>query len=135
MSYDIAEIVVGWTMVLWGVGSLINPKVIQSYIQFSTSNDEMHETVSYLVYPLLFILGLIVITIHNDWYLHLSVITTIAGWVLTLKAFGWIAFRKHFKRLAKKLSPTMSQPWFNYTYSGVMVLLGLAVLWNVFYSL
>ncbi len=131
--YSLVELVLGIGFTLWGVSSLFNKNILKSHIHLFLSDEETHETISYLVTTMFLILGAIIISVHNDWYVGLSLITTIIGWALVIKCFLWLSFRKFLKPTVKNMKNILLSKWMHLGYSSALVILGLATLWNHVY--
>lgn len=131
--YYVIELVMGFSLVLWGVGALINPNVVKSFLRLGTSNDETYELLSYLLAFIFLMLGLAIIVVHNDWFLQWSIITTLIGWVVTIKSFLWLAFRKKVKKIVQKFQHFLTASWFNIAYNVVLIVAGSLILFNYYY--
>ncbi len=125
--YSLTESVVGSALIIWGLALLINKHILQSFVDTFT-NIEDNETLSYLTASMFLILGLITTAVHNDWYWSSSLIVTLIGWILILKAGFWLFFPKIAARLAKKMSHLILSSWFRFVSAGGIIFLGLIVL-------
>lgn len=125
--YSLVEKVTASSMILWGFSLLINPKILISFYNTFTDK-EKNETFLYLTAGVFLTFGLIIIWIHNDWYLAPSVIVTAIGWILILKAMFWICFPALAIKLAKKFYKLISNKWFPPVYGVASIALGLFIL-------
>ena len=124
--YSVVENVTAGAMIFWGLALIINSHIIESFVKTFT-NVEDNETLSYLTGSMFFILGLIVLFVHNDWYFGLSLVVTLAGWIITVKSALWVLFPFFFARQLKKLSPFILNFWFRIGVGAFLILSGLAV--------
>ncbi len=131
--YSLVELVLGISFTLWGVTILINKNILTSFVKLFLSDDQEFEGISYLIATMFLILGIIIVCVHNDWYMGLSLITTVLGWILVLKCFLWLAFREFLKIKMKKMLPILLNEWMNLSYGLSLIILGIATLWNHFY--
>ena len=124
--YSLVESVVGSTLVIWGLALIVNKHIIKSFFDTFT-NIEDNETLSYLTATMFLVLGLITVWVHNDWYLNSTIIVTVLGWLLIIKASLWLLFPKFIANFGKKLSYLILNSWFRLGYGVAIVILGLLV--------
>ena len=125
--YSLVEKLTGSSMVLWGLALLINPKILLSFYNIFTKKEE-NETFLYLTAGMFLTFGLIIVWIHNDWYLAPSVIVTAIGWFLILKAMFWISFPSFAIKLIKKFYKLIASKWFPPVYGLGLMILGFLIL-------
>ena len=114
-------------MILWGIALLFNPHILISLYNTYTDK-EKNETLIYITFGMFLTFGLIIVWIHNDWYLAPSIIVTLVGWVLILKALFWICLPNLAIKVSKKFYKLISKKWFPYAYGIALVLIGSLVL-------
>ena len=131
-QYSLVELVLGASFVLWGISSLINKHLLKSQIKLFLSNESPQEAISYLVATMFLVLGIIIISVHNDWYMGLSIVTTVIGWILVVKCFLWLAFKKSLMPMMRKMESLFLKRWVNLSYGIALIVLGVATLWNHF---
>ena len=129
--YSVVENVTASSLIFWGLALMINSHIIESFIKTFT-NVEDNETLSYLTGSMFFILGLIVLFVHNDWYLSFSLIVTLTGWIVAIKAALWVLFPFFFARQLKKISPLILNFWFRMVSGGFLIILGLLIFLKYF---
>ena len=125
--YSLAESVIACALIVWGLAIFVNPQIIPSFLD-TFINVEKNQTLLYLSSGMFLTLGLITIWVHNDWYLGVSVIVTLIGWLLTIKSSLWLLFPSQLARLTKKLYPFVSQTWFRIMYATINLVLALVIL-------
>ena len=125
--YSLVESVSASALVIWGLALLLNKRVIQSFFD-SFTNIEKNETLNYLTAGMFLILGLIIIWVHNDWYWSFSVIVSLLGWILAIKASLWLLFPLVLARWAKKSAFFALKAWFRFVSGFVIIILGLLIL-------
>ena len=125
--YSLVENVIACSFTIGGISFLVNSNIPRSL--FDTFTDiENNEGLIYLTAWMFLILGLITVWVHNDWYFGYSVIITLFGWILLIKASLWLLFAKHLSRLAKKMSFIVKNKWFPSIYGLALLLIGLFIL-------
>ena len=129
--YSLVESVVASSLIIWGVALIVNKHIVQSFFDTFT-NIERNETLSYLTATMFLVLGLITVTVHNDWYWGSALIVTLIGWILVFKASLWLFSPKIAASLAKKYSHLILNSWFHFVYGAVIILLGLIVFGKYF---
>ena len=125
--YSLVESVIGSTLIIWGLALIVNKNIIKSFFD-TFINLEKNETLSYLTSSMFLILGLIIVWVHNDWYWSPTIIVTLIGWIITIKASLWLFFPKIFISLAKRFSFIILYPWFHLAYGLCMILFGLLII-------
>ena len=94
----------------------------------SFTKKEENETLLYLTAGMFLTFGLIIVWIHNDWYLAPSVIVTAIGWILILKTMFWISFPSLAIKITKKFYNLIASKWFPPAYAIILIALGCFVL-------
>jgi len=125
--YSLVEKLTASSMILWGLALLFNPHILISLYKTYTDK-EKNETLLYITFGMFLTFGLIILWIHNDWYLAPSLIVTLVGWTLVLKAMFWICFPHWAIKLSKKFYKLISNQWFPYAYGLVLILIGSLIL-------
>ena len=125
--YTLVEKVTAASMILWGLALLLNPKILLSFYNTFTKKEE-NESLLYLTAGIFLSFGLAIIWIHNDWYLAPSIIVTMIGWILVLKAMFWISFPDFAIKIVKKFYKLISNKWFSYLYGLGLILVGFFIL-------
>ena len=131
--YSLIENVVGSSFLVWGLAILLNKHIIKSFFKIFT-NIEKNEVLILLTASMFLILGLITVWAHNDWYIGLSLIVTLIGWIITIKSSLWLCFPRQLAQISKKFSKLIEKPWFRFVYGGITLLIGLLILWKTFFS-
>ena len=125
--YTLVEKLTASSMILWGLALLLNPRILLSFYNTFIEKEE-NESLLYLTAGAFLTLGLIIVWIHNDWYLAPSIIVTLIGWILVLKAMLWMCFPNLGIKIAKKFYKLISNKWFAYIYGLGLILVGLFIL-------
>ena len=124
--YSLVESVIASAFIIGGVALTVNPSIIRSL--FDTFTDiENNEGLTYLTAWMFLMLGLITVWIHNDWYFGYSILVTLFGWILVIKASLWLLFPKSVIHLAKKMSFIIKNRWFHIVYGIALLLIGLFI--------
>ena len=125
--YSLVENVIASAFIIGGVAIAVNSNIVRSL--FDTFTDiERNEALTHLTAWMFLILGLITVWVHNDWYMDYSLVITVFGWILVIKASLWLLIPKPLIRLAKKMSFIVENRWFHIVYGLLLVLIGLFVL-------
>ena len=125
--YSLVENVIASAFVIGGIALIVNPNITRSL--FDTFTDiENNEGLIHLTAWMFLMLGLITVWVHNEWYFGYSILITLFGWILVIKAGLWLLIPKHIVHLAKKMSFIIKNRWFHIVYGAVLVLLGLFIL-------
>jgi len=130
--YSLVEWCLGVLSILVGISFLFNPKMIPNYVDLFLSEDKQDQVFIHLIALWFLGLGVLIVAVHNDWHMGLSLITTLIGWVWIIKCFLWLAFPKYLRAITKKLAPFFIKPMLCMGYSVMAILLGVAILWNHF---
>ena len=127
--YSLVENVIASAFMIGGLAITINSNIVRSL--FNTFTDiENNEALIHLTAWMFLMLGLITVWVHNDWFIDYSLIITLFGWILVVKASLWLLIPKHIVRLAKKMSFIVLSKWFHIVYGLVLILIGLFVFIN-----
>ena len=127
--YSLVENVIASAFVIGGIALTVNSGIVRSL--FDTFTDiEKNEALIHLTAWMFLMLGLITVWVHNDWYFGYSILVTLFGWILVIKASLWLLIPKHIVRLANKMSFIVKNRWFHIVYGLALVLIGLFILIN-----
>ncbi len=124
--YSLVEVVVASSLIIWGLSLIINKHIVQSFYNAFT-NIEKNEILIYLTASMFLILGLITVSVHNDWYLNPAIIVTLIGWIITIKSSLWLFFPRLLTKITKKSSVLILNSWFRFVYGAIIILLGMIV--------
>ena len=125
--YSLVENVIASAFILGGIALTINSNIIRALFDTFT-NIEKNEGLIYLTAWMFLMLGLITVWVHNDWYLGYSILITLFGWILVIKASLWLLFARHIVNLAKKMSFIVKSRWFHIVYGLALLLIGVFIL-------
>ena len=124
--YSLVENVIASAFIIGGIAIIANSSIPRSL--FDTFTDiENNQGLIYLTAWMFLMLGLITVWVHNDWFFGYSVLITLFGWILVLKATLWLMFPKLLVRLAKKMSFIIKNRWFHIGYGASLLLIGLFI--------
>ena len=127
--YFLVEKLTGSSMFLWGLALFINPKILISFFNVFVENEKENEVLRYFIAGLFLTFGLIIVWVHNDWHPSSSLLVTLVGWILIIKAMLWISFPRFFSKIGKKFFKNIVEStWFAYAYSLGLILVGLFIL-------
>ena len=125
--YDLVENVIASAFMIGGLALMVNSGIVRSL--FDTFTDiEKNEALVHLTAWMFLMLGLITVWVHNDWSFSYSILITLFGWILVIKASLWLFIPRHIIRLAKKMSFIVKSRWFHVVYGLALFLIGLFIL-------
>ncbi|MDE0092052.1 MAG: hypothetical protein OXN83_02060 [Oligoflexia bacterium] len=124
--YSLVENVIASAFVIGGIALTVNSSITRSL--FDTFTDiENNAGLIYLTAWMFLMLGLITVWVHTDWYFSYSILITLFGWILVVKASLWLLFPRLIIRFAKKLSFIVKSQWFHIVYGLTLLLIGLFI--------
>ena len=128
--YFLVEKLTGSSMFLWGLALFFNPRILTSFFNVFVENEKENETLRYFIAGLFLTFGLIIVWVHNDWHpAFSSLLVTLVGWILVIKAMLWISFPRLLSKIGKKFFKNIiKSTWFAYAYSLGLILVGLFIL-------
>ena len=121
--YSLVEVVLGSSLLIWGLALVINVKPVQQFLNFFLK-DNLSPIFIFVVASLLLPLGLSVIWIHNEWVFDFPVIVTLVGWAVVIKCFLWMVLPKQLVKIIKWMQPILNNPWFIRGYGLLCLILG-----------
>ncbi|MCZ0933478.1 MAG: hypothetical protein OXJ52_10070 [Oligoflexia bacterium] len=125
--YSLVENVIASSLIIGGIAFLVNSHIPRSLFDAFT-DIKNNEVLIYLTAWMFLILGFITVWVHNDWYFGYSIIITLFGWILVIKASLWLLFPRHLIHLAKKMSFIVKSHWFRIVYGLALLLIGAFIL-------
>ena len=126
--YSLVEVVLGTSLLLWGVALLVHIQSAQALIDFII-DDVQSPIWTYTVAAVGLICGLAVVWAHNEWAFSPSGIVTLIGWIVTIECFLWIVFPWQARQAVKKLGSFLKSPVFLRGYGAVITVLGALIVW------
>ena len=124
--YSLVEVVLGFSLLLWGVALVIHIRSAQTIIDFIV-DDEMSPIWTYTLSSLMLFCGLVVVLVHNEWVFDIPVIVTLVGWIVTIECFLWIVIPKQLRQVVKKLQPVLRNHIFLRGYGTLIAILGALI--------
>ena len=124
--YSLVEVVLGTSLLLWGVALVIHIRSAQAIIDFIV-DDVSSPIWTYTVSSLSLVCGLIVVWVHNEWVFDIPVIITLVGWIVTIECFLWIVIPEFLRKVVKKLRPLLKNPIFLKGYGILIAILGTLI--------
>lgn len=124
--YSLVEVVLGLSLLLWGVALVIHIRSAQAIIDFIV-DDEMSPIWTYTVSALMLFCGLVVVLVHNEWVFDIPVIVTLVGWIVTIECFLWIVIPQQLRQVVKKLQPVLRNHIFLRGYGVLIAILGALI--------
>lgn len=130
MGYDLfslVEIVLGVSLILWGVASIINKDIMKINLEIFASDEPFYQALSQIILIGILITGIFIVSVHNEWSMSFSIITTLFGWAALIKCFLWLAFKKPFQKLLNILKPWLLNPMIGIAISVLTIVIGLLI--------
>ena len=128
--FSLVEFVAGAAFVLVGVASLINKDIMKTHLELFSSNDLSHKALSQLMLIGFLIMGLVIVSVHNEWSMNLGILTTLVGWSMTIKCFLWLAFRDQMQSILKTMKPILQKPLVHFAMGALSIVVGLLMVWD-----
>ena len=126
--YSLVEVVLGSSLLLWGLALVIHVKPAQTVIDFIM--DDSSELFTYVVAAVFLTWGLAIVWIHNEWVFDFPVIVTLIGWIWTIKCFLWLIIPGLLRKALKPLQPFLKNHWFIRGYGVFIALLGKLIIFS-----
>jgi hypothetical protein len=123
---QILAVFLGLYVVAAGIGLLSDPKA------FATVIDDLREntTLGYVTSVLVFVLGAVIVAVHNLWTDPLAVVVSIFGWGALIEGVLMLAIRRRFLGLVRVIPFTAATmvPFgiFIIVFGAVLLFAGLA---------
>ena len=127
--YSLVEVVLGTSLLLWGVALVIHVKSAQAVIDFIV-DDNYSPILTYIVASVFLSGGLAIVWIHNEWVFDFPVIVTLIGWVWTIKCFLWLVIPGTLRKVLKTLQPFLKNHWFIRGYGAFIAVLGKLIIFS-----
>ena len=127
--YSLVEVVLGTSLLLWGVALVIHVKPAQAMIDFIV-DDQYSPIFTYIVAAVFLSGGLAIVWIHNEWVFDFPVIVTLIGWVWTIKCFLWLIIPGTLRKVLKTLQPFLKNHWFIRGYGAFIAVLGKLIIFS-----
>ncbi|MCY4513213.1 MAG: hypothetical protein OXB86_05955 [Bdellovibrionales bacterium] len=127
--YSLVEVVLGSSLLLWGMALVIHVKSAQAVVDFIV-NDETSFTLTYIMAAVFLSWGLAIIWIHNEWVFDFPVIVTLIGWLWTIKCFLWLVIPGPLRKGLKILYPILKNHWFLRGYGAFIAVLGALIIFS-----
>ena len=127
--YSLVEVVLGTSLLLWGVALVIHVKSAQTMIDFIV-DDNYSPIFTYIVASVFLSGGLAIVWIHNEWVFDFPVIVTLIGWVWTIKCFLWLIIPGTLRKVLKTLQPFLKNHWFIRGYGAFIAVLGKLIIFS-----
>ena len=121
--YSLVEVVLGTSLLLWGVALVIHVQSAQAFIDYVV-DDDSSSVLTYIVAAMFLSWGLAVVWIHNEWVFDFPVIVTLIGWIWTIKCFLWLIIPKYLRKVLKTVQPVLKNHWFIRGYGAFIAILG-----------
>ena len=127
--YSLVEVVLGTSLLLWGVALVIHVKSAQTMIDFIV-DDNYSPIMTYIVASVFLSGGLAIVWIHNEWVFDFPVIVTLIGWAWTIKCFLWLVIPGTLRKVLKILQPYLKNHWFIRGYGAFIAVLGKLIIFS-----
>jgi len=127
--YSLVEVVLGTSLLLWGVALVIHVKSAQAMIDFIV-DDKYSSIFTYIVASVFLSGGLAIVWIHNEWVFDFPVIVTLIGWIWTIKCFLWLVIPGTLRKVLKTLQPFLKNHWFIRGYGAFIAVLGKLIIFS-----
>ena len=121
--YSLVEVVLGTSLLLWGVALIIHVKSAQTVVDFIV-NDDDSTVLIYIVAAVFLSGGLAIVWIHNEWVFDFPVIVTLIGWIWTIKCFLWLVIPGTLKKVLKIFQPFLKNHWLIRGYGAFIAVFG-----------
>lgn len=124
--YSLVEVVLGTSLLLWGVAFVIHVQSVQAIIDYVVDDDSSLILI-YILAGVFLSGGLAIVWIHNEWVFDFSVIVTLIGWIWTIKCFLWLVVPQYFRKVLKTFQPVLKNHLVIRGYGAFIAVLGALI--------